>query len=82
MKYAERNWEKGYDWSKSYAALQRHASQFWGGEDIDTDLPVPSPHLAGVIFHALVLLEFSRTHPDYDDRPYKNNPNQDSLFDK
>lgn len=75
-KYADRNWEKGYDWSLSYAALQRHATQFWGGEDVDEELG--SPHLAAVIFHAMALLEFAQTRPDYDNRPDKN---QDPLFD-
>lgn len=68
-KYADRNWEKGYEWSKSYAAMQRHANQFWGGEDIDEE--TGSPHLAAVVFHALALLEFANTHPEYDDRPVK-----------
>lgn len=77
QKYAERNWEKGYFWSNSYAALQRHASAFWGGEDLDEELQ--SPHLAAVIFHAMALLEFSKTQKQYDNRP-NTNPNQDSLF--
>lgn len=65
-KYTERNWEAGYEWSKSYAALQRHANQFWGGEDVDEELD--SHHLAAVIFHALALLEYTTTHPELDDR--------------
>ena len=31
-KYDDRNWEKGYEWSKSYAAMQRHANEFWAGK--------------------------------------------------
>lgn len=65
-KYAERNWERGYAWSLSFAAMMRHAWAFWRGEDIDAE--TNSPHLAAVIFHALALLEFSRTHPEKDDR--------------
>jgi len=34
-KYADHNWRKGYDWSKSYAALQRHLTSFWAGETHD-----------------------------------------------
>ena len=34
-KYAEHNWRHGYEWSKSYTALQRHLNAFWGGEDLD-----------------------------------------------
>lgn len=69
-KYADRNWERGYDWSLSFAALQRHAWAFWQGEDFDPE--TGSHHLAGVAFHALALLEFGRTHRELDDRPVRN----------
>src|SRR5690606_28371454 len=48
-KYAPNNWRKGYEWSKSYAALQRHLHAFWGGEDYDEE--TGSPHLAAAGFH-------------------------------
>ena len=35
-KYAPHQWRKGYEWSKSYAAIQRHLTAFWEGEDYDT----------------------------------------------
>lgn len=66
-KYADRNWELGYDWSLSYAAMQRHANQFWGGEWLDPETGVP--HLASVVFHAFALMEFHETHPEFDSRP-------------
>lgn len=66
MKYSSNNWRRGYEWSKSYAALQRHATQFWGGEDFDEE--TGSHHMAAVAFHALALLEFATEHPDFDDR--------------
>jgi hypothetical protein len=66
-KYADRNWEKGYDWSLCFAAMMRHAWAFWAGEDIDPE--TGSPHLAAVQWHACALQEFATTHPDYDDRP-------------
>ncbi len=56
-KYADRNWERGYDWGLSYAALCRHLNAFWGGEDIDEE--TGSPHLAAVVFHALALMTYS-----------------------
>ena len=65
-KYAPRNWENGFDWSKSYAAMQRHLARFWMGEDHDPD---GQHHLASVVFHALALMEFGVTHPELDDRP-------------
>lgn len=86
MKYDHRNWERGYEWSKSFGALMRHAQAFWSGE-ADDDLgeeafeaagvePVRdaagripgSSHLAAVAFHALALLEWTATHPEFDDR--------------
>lgn len=65
-KYADHNWRKGYDWSKSYAALQRHANEFWGGEDLDPELR--SNHMAAVAFHAFTLLEYCETMRNKDDR--------------
>lgn len=66
-KYADRNWERGYNWSLSYGALQRHLNAFWAGEDLDEE--TQSPHLAAAAFHVLALLEFAETHPELDDRP-------------
>ena len=65
-KYSAHNWRKGYEWSKSYAALQRHAHAFWGGEDNDEE--TGTPHMAAVAFHALSLLTFMLEHPEMDDR--------------
>ncbi|MDQ8040641.1 DUF5664 domain-containing protein [Cellulosimicrobium sp. XJ-DQ-B-000] len=65
-KYAAHNWRGGYEWSKSYAALQRHANAFWSGEDIDAE--TGSPHMAAVAFHALTLLTFMVEQPGFDDR--------------
>lgn len=67
LKYADRNWEAGYNWSLSYAALQRHANAFWGGEDIDAE--TGTPHIVAVAWHALALAEYMKTHPEFDDRP-------------
>lgn len=66
-KYAERNWEKGYDWSLSYAAAQRHLNKFWQGENLDPEMGVPHPLCA--VFHCFALVEFLTTHPELDDRP-------------
>lgn len=38
-KYDDHQWRKGFEWSKSYAAIQRHLNAFWGGEDYDTCPP-------------------------------------------
>lgn len=67
LKYADRNWERGYDWSLSFGALQRHVWAFWHGEDNDPESKLP--HLAHVAWHALALMEFMEKHRDLDDRP-------------
>lgn len=66
-KYAAHNWRKGYDWHLSYAAAQRHLTQFWNGEDVDEETGLP--HLAAVVFHSLALMEFAKSYPEGDDRP-------------
>jgi hypothetical protein len=69
-KYDDNQWRKGYEWSKSFAALIRHANQFWGGEDYDEE--TGSNHMAAVAWHALTLLTFFEEHPDFDDRYVSN----------
>ena len=66
-KYEDRNWERGYEWSKSFQALMRHAWSFWNGETHDPE--TGSHHMAAVVFHAFALMEFTETHPELDDRP-------------
>jgi hypothetical protein len=67
-KYEPRNWEKGYPWSLSYAALMRHLMKWWDGEDIDPE--TGSNHMVAVAWHAFALLEFVNEHPEKDDRPW------------
>lgn len=67
LKYEPRNWERGYEWSKSFAALNRHLWLFWSGEDTDPETGLP--HLASVAWHAFALQEWAETHPEFDDRP-------------
>lgn len=64
-KYESRNWENGYSWSLSFAALMRHAWQFKNGEDVDPETGLP--HMIAVRFHAAALVRFSRTCPELDD---------------
>lgn len=69
-KYEPRNWERGYRWGLSFAALQRHLWAFWRGEDVDPESGLP--HLSHAAWHCMVLLEFSRIHPMGDDRPKRD----------
>jgi hypothetical protein len=66
-KYEDRNWEKGYAWSLSYAALMRHAVAFWQGQNNDPE--TDSHHMAAVAFHAFALIEFWNQGLGTDDRP-------------
>ena len=66
QKYDANNWRRAYDWSLSYAALQRHLTAWWGGEDNDPELG--NSHMVAVAWHAFALLEFIQTHPELDDR--------------
>jgi hypothetical protein len=66
-KYDERNWEKGYKWSLSFAALHRHLQQFWTGETYDQE--TGSHHLTSVVFHALALMYFGNNDKGTDNRP-------------
>jgi len=65
-KYADRNWEKGYPWSLSIAALERHLALWKDGEAADPE--TKASHLASVVFHALALMRFEAAYPELDDR--------------
>ena len=66
VKYAAHNWRLGYDWSKSYAAAQRHMNAFWAGEDVDPETQVP--HVINAAFHMFALSTYITEHPEFDDR--------------
>lgn len=55
-KYADRNWERGYKWSLSVAALRRHLAAWIDGEDCDPE--TGSNHLIAVAWHAIALFIF------------------------
>lgn len=71
-KYGDRNWEQGYAWSLSFAAMQRHAWQFWNGEDVDPETGLP--HLAAVAWHAFALMHRMEYGRRFDDRPGSDVP--------
>lgn len=50
------NWQLGYDWRLSVAALQRHLHQFLIGEDVDAE--TGSHHMVAVIWHAIAIRWF------------------------
>jgi hypothetical protein len=78
-KYQDRNFERGYKWSLSYAALQRHLNLFWNGEEFDNCHPDCPPdcvdhtgshHLAAAMWHCVALREFTLYYPEGDDRAH------------
>lgn len=66
VKYERYNFAKGYRWSLSYDALQRHLMAFWGGEDRDPESGLY--HLAHAAWHCLALMTFMMRKKGTDDR--------------
>jgi len=66
-KYSERNWEKGFAWSRIHGALLRHLFAWWSGEKNDPESGLP--HLAHANCCLLMLMEFDAKSTGTDDRP-------------
>lgn len=66
LKYEPWNWGRGYAWSLSFSALQRHIEAFRSGESINPDSGLH--HLAHAAFHLNTLMEFDRLGLGTDDR--------------
>ena len=64
-KYEPRNWQRGYAWSLSYDALQRHIHQWVMGESIDEE--TGSHHLVAAAWHCICLFMFERWGRGTDD---------------
>lgn len=65
-KYADRNWEKGMDWGRVYAATHRHLGAFWGGEQVDPESGML--HTAHATFGTLVLTAYQMRNVGNDSR--------------
>lgn len=65
-KYARLNYLRGFDWSLSYDALQRHAHEFWAGREIDPESGLP--HMAHAAWQCMCLLSFRTRGLGTDDR--------------
>jgi hypothetical protein len=66
-KYGDRNWEKGLNYSRIFAALLRHLFAWWQGEDIDPESGLH--HIDHVACNAHFLQHFIKTIGGLDDRP-------------
>lgn len=65
-KYADRNWEKGFAWGRSVAALKRHLSAWEAGQECDPESGMQ--HLWHVATNAVFLLTFAERGIGTDDR--------------
>ncbi|MDY9920882.1 MAG: dATP/dGTP diphosphohydrolase domain-containing protein [Synergistota bacterium] len=72
-KYSPRNWERGFVWSRPYAAALRHLFAWFSGQTHDPETGFN--HLAHAMCEIMFLMEFSYTHPEMDDRPMKEEIN-------
>lgn len=65
-KYERMNYMRGFAWSLSYDALQRHIHEFWNGNEVDEESGLL--HMAHAAWQCLCLLSFSRRNLGTDDR--------------
>lgn len=66
-KYRAWNWAKGMPWSAPYNSLMRHMMAWQAGEDLDPESGLP--HLAHAMCNLRMLVLYSSTYKDGDDRP-------------
>lgn len=64
-KYERENWLRGYRWSLSYDALQRHIHQWLSGETHDQE--TGSHHLVAAVWHCIALFIFEKRGLGTDD---------------
>lgn len=66
-KYGPRNWEVGIEYSREFAAAQRHLWMWWSGENIDES---GHSHLAHALSAVAILVALEeRCMKKFDDRP-------------
>jgi hypothetical protein len=66
-KYDKRNWARGMSWSTVYDCLQRHATKWYSGEEVDSETGLN--HLYHMACNVAFLIEYIDTYPQGDDRP-------------
>ena len=65
-KYGRWNYKQGMPWMKLGGSLSRHLRAWLIGEDLDRESGLP--HLAHLVYDALMLLDYERNHRDKDNR--------------
>ena len=68
-KYAERNWEKGMDWSRPFSAMMRHMWAWWRGEEKDPETGMS--HLWHASCCVMFLVAYEARRAGTDNRPNK-----------
>lgn len=68
QKYADRNWEKGINYSRVYGAALRHLIAWFGGANTDDETGLSHLHHAACCIHFLQTYEAREMH-EFDDRP-------------
>jgi hypothetical protein len=69
-KYGDRNWEKGMNWGRPFAALMRHMWAWWRGEEKDTE--TGKSHLWHAITNIAFLITYEQRKTGKDDRGRKD----------
>ena len=67
QKYGERNWEKGMPYSDVFGGVMRHLTEWWEGNDLDSETKLN--HLAHACAGILFLLSYQIFGDGKDDRP-------------
>lgn len=66
------NWRKGMSWMDTYGCAMRHMQAWKKRQDIDPELG--TLHLGNAMWNMATLINFSKTHPELDDRPFQHVP--------
>lgn len=65
-KYGQYNYKAGMPWMKLLGSCSRHLVSFILGEDLDYESALP--HLAHLIYDALMVMDYAYYHKELDDR--------------
>ena len=79
-KYGPNNWCRGAEWSRYFAALERHLNNWKSGEN--NDLESGLPHLAHAGCCNMFLLEYELSQLGKDDRIFHDIEGNKCLFEK
>ena len=75
-KYSDRNWERGFHWSRPFGACMRHLWAWFQGETYDEETGIS--HLAHAGCCILMLIAFELRGTGIDDRPHTSGPQKPS----